>query len=189
MGLGNTRTGWGWPARLLHWLMAALILFQAGLGVWMVNAVEDIPTQFELYQLHKSWGFVIFALALVRLAWRATHPAPDLPADMGRVEASVARGAHLALYALMIAMPVSGWLMASASTLQDDFGVRNTVFGLFALPDPFRPGSEALEDVFRAIHVWSAAAMALILAGHVGAALRHHFVRRDGVLRRMVLGR
>ena len=189
MRLGNTRTGWGWPARLLHWGMAVLILYQIGLGVWMVNAVEELTRQFALYQLHKSWGFVIFALALVRVVWRATHPAPDLPPDMSRLEARVARGAHLALYALMILMPISGWLMASASTLQENFGIRNMVFGLFALPDPFQPGSEALEDAFRAVHVWSAAAMALILAGHVAGALRHHFVRRDGVLRRMVLGR
>ncbi len=189
MGLGNTRTGWGWPARLLHWGMAALVLYQIGLGVWMSNAVEDLQRQFELYQLHKSWGFVIFVLALVRLAWRATHPAPDLPADMGRLEAALARGAHLALYVLMVAMPVSGWLYVSASTLQDRFGVRNMVFGLFELPDPFQPGSEALESAFWALHVGLATAMVAILLGHVGAALRHHFVRRDAVLRRMVLGR
>ncbi|HUF86544.1 MAG TPA: cytochrome b [Thermohalobaculum sp.] len=189
MGLGNTPTGWGWPARLLHWLMAALILFQIGLGLWMVNAVADPVAQFALYQTHKSWGFVIFALALVRVAWRLSHPAPDLPPGMGRREAALARGAHLALYALMIALPLSGWLMVSASTLQESFGIRNMVFGLFELPDPFQPGSKALEDLLRSVHTWSAVALTLILAGHVGAALRHHFGRRDAVLRRMILGR
>ena len=189
MGIRNTRAEWGWPARLLHWMMAALILFQTGLGVWMVNAVDDISRQFALYQLHKSWGFVIFALALVRIAWRLIHPAPEMPRDMHPLETLLARGAHLALYVLMVAIPVSGWLMASASTLQDRFGIENMVFGLFELPDPFEPGSKRLEDLFNSIHVWSVTAMAVILVGHVGAALRHQFVRRDGVLRRMVLGR
>ena len=189
MSLGNTATAWGWPARLLHWVMAGLILFQLGLGFWMVRIIEDPVAQFPLYQTHKSWGFVVFALALVRVAWRATHPAPALPGDMGALEASVARGAHLALYVLMVTMPLTGWLTASASTLQDRFGVKNMVFGLFELPDPFRPGSETLEAVFASIHAWSAFAMFVILIGHAGAALRHHFVRRDRVLIRMILGR
>ena len=189
MGIRNTRTEWGWPARLLHWGMAALILFQIGLGVWMTNAVEDISRQFALYQLHKSWGFVIFALALVRIVWRLTHPAPEMPRDMHQLEALLARGAHLALYVLMVALPISGWLMASASTLQEQFGIENMIFDLFALPDPFQPGSKRLEELFESVHVWSATAMAVILLGHVGAALRHHFLRRDRVLMRMVLGR
>ncbi len=188
MALGNTRTSWGWPARLLHWLIAGLVLFQFGLGIYMTEAVEEITRQFALYQLHKSWGFVIFALALVRVAWRATHRAPDLPSDMSRLEARLARGAHLALYVLLLLMPVTGWLTVTASTLQDDFGVRNTVFGLFDLPDPFRPGSEALETLFSTLHGSLAAALALVVLAHVGAALRHHYIRRDGVLRRMIRG-
>ena len=110
MGIGNTRTAWGWPARLLHWLVAALILFQLGLGVWMVNVVSDVARQFALYQTHKSWGFVIFSLALLRVLWRTTHRAPDFPAHMSATEIVLARGAHLALYILMIAMPITGWL-------------------------------------------------------------------------------
>lgn len=188
MGTGNTPTGWGWPARLLHWLMAAVIVFQLGLGFWMANFVGDQMEQFALIQTHKSWGFVIFTLALIRVAWRLIHRAPDLPVGTSRLEAALARGAHLSLYLLMLALPVTGWLMVSASPLQD-LGARNEVFGLFALPDPFRPGSEGLEDLFRSVHTWCAVALTLILAGHAGAALRHHFLRRDAVLRRMVLGR
>ena len=189
MELGNTRTSWGWPARVLHWLMAALVLFQIGLGVWMTNAVEDPAEQFRLYQLHKSWGFVIFTLALVRILWRATHGRPDLPGDMPRLEARLARGTHIALYVLLIVMPITGWLTVTASTLQDRFGVRNMVFGLFELPDPFQPGSEALADLFTALHISFATALALIVLVHAGAALRHQFIRRDAVLRRMILGR
>lgn len=189
MGVRNTPTGWGWPARLLHWLMAGLILFQFGLGIYMVNFVSELSRQFALYQIHKSWGFVIFSLAVVRIGWRLAQPAPELPAQMPRLERALARASHFALYLLMFVMPVSGWLMVSASTLQEQFGIRNMVFGLFALPDPFQPGSKPLEELFRSVHVWSAVVMAAIMTGHAGAALRHHFVRKDAVLRRMVLGR
>ena len=189
MGIANTATSWGWPARLLHWAMAGLILFQLGLGFRMVRLVDDVSVQFGLYQTHKSWGFVIFTLALVRVLWRATHQPPELPAGMAPPEAVLAHGAHLALYVLIVLQPVSGWLLASASPLQDTWGLKNLVFAWFELPDPFQPGSKGLEDIFKSIHAWAAFAMAVILTGHVAAALHHQFVRRDGLLRRMILGR
>jgi len=189
MGAGNTATTWGWPARLLHWVMAALILFQLGLGFRMVRLVSDVGVQFVLYQTHKSWGFVIFTLALVRVLWRATHKPPDFPANTSPLERALAQGAHLALYVLIILQPVTGWLMASASPLQETWGLKNMVFGWFEMPDPFQPGSKGLESIFKSIHAWAAFAMAVILAGHVAAALRHQFMRQDGVLRRMILGR
>ncbi len=188
MALANTATGWGWPARLLHWLMAVLILFQIGLGFRMVNLVADVYLQFGLYQTHKSWGFVIFCLALARIGWRLTHPAPAPPPGTPPLEMALARGAHLALYMLMIALPLTGWLTASASPLQETYGLKNLVFTWFELPDPIRPGSELLKDRFAAVHAWTAFGLAVILLGHVGAALWHHFARRDGMLRRMLLG-
>jgi cytochrome b561 len=189
VGIANTTTSWGWPARLLHWVMAGLILFQLGLGFRMVRLVSDVAEKFGLYQTHKSWGFVIFTLALARILWRATHKPPELPAGMSPLEGALARGAHLALYVLIILQPVTGWLLASASPLQETFGLKNMVFGWFELPDPFQPGSKALNDRLASIHAWTAFAMAVILAGHVAAALRHQFVLRDGLLRRMILGR
>lgn len=188
-GIGNTATSWGWPARLLHWAMAGLILFQLGLGFRMVRLVSDVYVQFDLYQTHKSWGFVIFALALLRIVWRAGHKPPELPANMSPVEVALARGAHLALYVLMVMLPVSGWLMASASPLQETYGIKNMVFTWFELPDPFQPGEKGLESILKSIHAWAAFAMAMILLGHAAAALRHQFMLRDGVLRRMILGR
>ncbi len=122
-GIGNTATSWGWPARLLHWVMAGLILFQLGLGFRMVRLVSDVYEKFGLYQTHKSWGFVIFTLALVRILWRATHKPPELPMSMSPLEAALARGAHLALYVLIILQPVTGWLMVSASPLQESYGL------------------------------------------------------------------
>lgn len=188
MGLGNTATGWGWPARLLHWLMAGLILFQLGIGFRMVNLVSDVALKFGLYQTHKSWGFVIFCLALVRIGWRLVQPAPLPPPGTPRGAVAMARAAHIALYVLMIVLPLSGWLTASASPLQDTYGLKNLVFTWFELPDPIRPGSEALEDRLATVHAWAAFGLAVILLGHVAAAFWHHLRRRDGVLRRMVLG-
>jgi len=189
MGLRNTATSWGWPVRLLHWAMAGLILFQLGLGFRMVRIVSDVAEKFGLYQTHKSWGFVIFALALARISWRLSQTRPDLPDDLTRLDVAAAKGGHRALYVLMVALPLSGWLMASASPLQDQYGLKNLVFAWFELPDPFQPGSERLEATLKSVHAWAAFGLTVLLSGHVAAALHHHFRRRNAVLRRMTLGR
>ena len=188
MGLRNTTTGWGWLARLLHWTIAAIILFMLGLGVYMTQIVTDVFEQFPLFQTHKSWGFVVFVLALIRVVWRLFNPAPPLPDHMSGIERLGAHAGHWALYLLMFALPLSGWLMSSASPLQDLYGIKNMVFGLFEMPDPYVPGDGDLEDWFGAIHYWCAWALGLVLAAHAGAALKHHFVNRDNVLRRMIKG-
>lgn len=192
MSLRNTREAWGWPARALHWAMAALVLFMLGLGVWMVNFTPDLLAQYELTQVHKSFGFTVFVLALLRLGWRLANRAPDLPADMPGWERRVAAVTHVALYVLILAMPVTGWLQVSASPLNDagavPFRIPNMVFGLFEMPDPFPTGSEALTDALVNVHNTLAVLLALVLALHVAGALKHHLVNRDAVLRRMVRG-
>ena len=193
MPLTNTEQGWGWLARLLHWAMAVLILGLLALGWYMVNVVgtSDLVLRYQMTQWHKSFGFVVFVLALVRLGWRAANPTPGEP-EGPAWEHTVARGAHLALYALMVLLPLSGWLMASASPMNDanafPFQVKNMVFGLFELPDPIAPGDRGLEAALKAVHLWAAVAMGLLLLAHAGAALMHHVVRRDRVLLRMVRG-
>lgn len=188
MGFRNTTTGWGWMARLLHWSIAAIILFMLGLGVYMTQIVTDVFEQFPLFQTHKSWGFVVFVLALIRVIWRLMNPAPALPDHMSGLERLGAHVGHWALYALMFALPLSGWLMSSASPLQDLYGIKNMVFGLFEMPDPFVPGDGDIEGLFKTVHYWCGWALAAVLAAHAGAALKHHFVNRDNVLRRMVKG-
>lgn len=160
-----------------------------GLGTYMSNFVTDIYEQFGLFQLHKSWGFVAFALGVLRILWRVVNPTPALPDTMSGLEILGAKASHFLLYFLVIAMPVSGWLMASASPLQDSYGIKNLVFGLFELPDPFVPGSEALESALSTFHTGSAIALGLLVALHAAAAIRHQFVKRDGLIRRMILGR
>jgi cytochrome b561 len=181
----NSDASWGWPARLLHWGMAALILFQLGLGVRSSHFTPDLLARFELVQTHKSWGAVILALALVRLGWRLANPTPRAPAGTPRWQVRAAAASHALLYALMIVLPVSGWVMASASPAQDLLGLENAVFGRLAMPDPWVPGSAAMEALARAVHVWSAVLLGIVLALHVAAALKHHLVDRDDVLARM----
>jgi cytochrome b561 len=188
VGAFDSAAGWGWVSRALHWTMAALILFQLGFGLYM-SRVDDLLQRFVLTQTHKSWGFVIFLLALGRLLWRLGNRArPPLPGTMPRWQVRAAGLSHRLLYGLMLAMPVSGWLMASASPVQDLLQMQNLVFSIYPLPDPFVPGSERIEAALRLVHVSGAIALALLLALHAGAALKHHFVDRDGVLRRMLLG-
>jgi cytochrome b561 len=168
--------------------MAALILFQLALGFRMTVLVSDLVERFRLTQLHKSWGTVIFALALIRIAWRLAgrrHPGP--PPGMPRWQARAAAASHLALYLLMLVMPVSGWVMASAAPTQDLLGIENLVFGRLALPDPWVPGAKSIENAAAAVHLWSAIALAMLLALHVSAAAKH-LLARDEVVPRMTFG-
>lgn len=181
MAVRNTRDGWGWPARLLHWLVAALVFGMLVLGFGMVWLVEDLGRKFQLYQLHKSIGVLVLALMLVRLVWRRLNVTPALPATMPRWQALAARSTHAAFYVLLILQPVIGWLMAAASPL----GIPTVVFGLFTLPHPIGPN----ETVFQALqvtHAVGAVLIVLLLVLHVGGALKHHLVDRDDVLMRML---
>ena len=193
MPLGNTKESWGWLARLLHWGMAVLILFLLGLGTYITQFLsggdmDTLMARFDWTQVHKSWGFVAFSLGVLRLVWRWVNPTPALPGNMGAGERFLAHAGHWGLYICILGMPLSGWLMSSASTLQELYGVKNEVFGVFEMPDPFVPGDDALAGIFGQVHFFLGIGLVVLLLGHVAAALKHHFVRRDDVLRRMVGG-
>lgn len=192
MSLRNSEQSWGWPARLLHWLSAGVILFLLGLGFYMANFVPSVFDRLELTQLHKSFGFVAFVLAAVRIGWRLANRAPALPAHMSPLERRLAHASHGLLYVLIMVMPISGWLMASASPLNDadayPVQIPNMVFGLFELPDPWQPGDEALSDALWAIHFGAGALLSVLVLGHIAAAIKHQSIDRDGLIRRMILG-
>ncbi|MEO0763232.1 MAG: cytochrome b [Pseudomonadota bacterium] len=188
MAVMNTESGWGIVQRLLHWAAAGVILFQLAMGLYMTNLVTDIYDQFAHTQTHKSWGFVAFVLVLLRMVWRWVNPRPAAPA-MPRWQHVASEGAHIALYVLMVVLPLSGWLMSSASPLQDSYGIKNMVFGLFELPDPFVPGTTEMEKLLKAVHFYAAMGLIALVGLHVAAALKHQFVDRDGLLMRMVSGR
>ena len=194
MALRNTIQSWGVLARLLHWTMALLILGLVGVGIYMVEVLgsdsDSLLLRYELTQTHKSFGFVAFVLALLRIGWRWANPTPALP-DMSAGQKALAHGGHIALYICMIALPISGWLMASASPYNDPdayIRVKNMVFGLFELPDPYPKGDADLTKFLGQVHFYTAMALVVILMGHIAAAMKHHFVDRDAVLRRMLRG-
>lgn len=197
MTLRNTRDTWGWPARLLHWIMAVMILGMIGSGLYAANAFgvdfDDLMARKDLTQIHKSFGFTVFTLACLRILWRAVSRTPDPPEGARNFEKAIARGGHIALYLLMFAVPLTGWLMASASTLNDPDAypepIPNMVFGLFHMPDPYPEGDRDIAGFWGAAHFWLAMSLAVLLTTHALAATWHHFVRGDTVLMRMLTGK
>jgi cytochrome b561 len=166
------------PAIALHWLMAALILAALPLGLTMTGLALS-PTKLQLYAWHKWLGVTVFGLALVRLVWRLTHPAPDLPATIPAWQQTAAHALHGLLYALMLAIPLSGWLMSSAK------GFQTVYLGLWPIPDLLSKDA-ALAEVLAALHAWLNYSLIALLLAHVGAALKHQLIDRDAVLGRML---
>jgi cytochrome b561/polyisoprenoid-binding protein YceI len=165
------------PAMALHWLIAILIFGGYGLGLFM----HDLPASAEklvYYSWHKWAGVTVFILALLRAAWRMTHPAPPLVTG-ARWEHWAAHAAHLALYLLMLTIPLSGWLHSSA------LGYQTVYLGKFPIPDLIGK-SKALAEFFGDAHEYLNYALLTVLLLHAAAALQHHWLRRDDVLRRML---
>jgi len=175
-------------AKLLHWLIALVIAGMVGLGVYMTEVEGDLEYKLWLYQIHKSFGVTLFALLVIRLAWRQISPPPPMPATMAGWEQRAAKVAHVGLYVLMFALPLSGWARVSASTLS----VPTQVFGLFTLPHiPFLAAlpsedKQVLEPIFQTIHWAFAWTLVAVVALHAAAALRHAFILRDNVMTRML---
>jgi len=165
----------------LHWLIAAGLLGLFSLGVYMSDLPLS-PLKLKLYSWHKWAGVTMFALIALRLLWRLGHRPPALPAHMGRLEQWFAHAGHLALYLLMFAIPLSGWLMSSAK------GFQTVVFGVLPLPDLLDKNKE-LGDLLQTLHWGLNMLLALTVLGHAAAALKHHFLDKDDVLTRMLPGR
>ena len=166
------------PARLLHWLMAALLIGLLALGFYMSDLPLS-PEKLQLYSWHKWAGVTAFILLAIRLLWRATHRPPALPASMSATAQRMAHLGHLALYGLMIAIPLSGWLMSSAK------GFQTVYFGVLPIPDLLAKNPE-LGELLATLHGGLNLLLALTVLGHAAAALKHHFVDKDDVLRRML---
>jgi cytochrome b561 len=164
------------PARLLHWLMAALILAMLLIGAGMISTTTARYP--DLLAWHRPIGLAILILALIRLAVRLTHRSPPLPADLPAIQVAAAKGSHILLYAMMIAMPLIGWAMQSAG------GYPITVWKGFVL-FPILPHMITVYGTLRIVHGLLAYAFFLLILGHIGAALFHALVRRDGVFESM----
>lgn len=162
-------------ARTLHWLLALLIIGNLAGGLF-ADALEG---SFEIMPIHKATGLLILALTVVRIVWRLTNRPPALPAHVAGLERAGARAAHVGLYALMLIMPLTGWIFSSAGKYPLSF------YGLFDVPKlPFTKGDPIVGAAHEGHEILGWVFLALIVL-HVAAALRHHFILRDNVLRRM----
>lgn len=169
---------YGRVAIALHWAIALLILANLPIGYFAETIEQQLGR--NLVPLHKSIGLTVLALSLVRLGWRLLHPPPPLPASLPRWRAAAARFAHVAFYAMIIALPLTGWLRTSPNAYP------LTWFGLVVVPKfPIERGSLAAEiaPLAHELLAWVMAALVLV---HVAAALHHHFRLRDAVLLRML---
>ena len=170
------------PAAIgLHWLMALGLAATLGLGFYM-HDLPLSPGKLQLYSWHKWAGVTLFLLAVLRLAWRLTHRPPELPQAMPVLLKQAAHAMHWLLYGLMLAIPLSGWLMSSAK------GFTTVWFGVLPLPDLVGKDPD-LGNRLQSLHMVLNFTLLALVAGHAAAALKHHFIDRDGVLASMLPGR
>jgi cytochrome b561 len=164
-------------AKTLHWLTAAAVLGLLGVGLWMTGLPISL-LKLQAYNWHKWIGLAVLALTALRLLWRWRTPPPQLPATVAPWERALAPVGHWTLLILLLAMPVSGWLMSSAA------GVSIVWFGVMPLPD-LVPRDPALFEILRTSHFVMSRLLIVVVALHVAAVLHHDIVRRDGIFRRM----
>jgi cytochrome b561 len=157
--------------------MAALLVGLVTLGLYM-HELPLSPRKLQLYSYHKWAGITAFLLVLTRLAWRATHRPPPLPPGTSSVVRVAANVAHAILYLLMVAIPLSGWLMSSAK------GFQTVWFGVLPIPDLIGKDPE-LGETLRAVHAYLNFTLIAVALGHVAAALKHQFIDKDHLISRM----
>ena len=172
--------GYTLTARVLHWLVAALVLTMVPLGIVIANEWGG-SQQERLYDLHKSVGALLIPVVVVRLIYRLFEKPPPLPADIPAIQQLAAHATHWVLYALLLVQPLVGWIGTSA------YPAPVPVFGWFNLPLIWWE-NRAFSDQMMALHRWLGIAIAVIAVIHIAAALQHHFVRKDRVLMRMLTG-
>ncbi len=182
-GAARTRDhseAYGVLARLFHWLSALLVALLVPLGLVM-TALDPGKVQDTLFVTHESLGLTLFAVVLARLVWRLVSPPPPASRDLSRLEIVASGSVHWLLYALLVAMPVSGYLMVVAG------GDPLTYFGLAQAPR-LVAANHRLSDFFMTVHVTLQYAIYALVLAHAGAALHHHYGRGNDVLARMIPG-
>jgi cytochrome b561 len=200
----NNQARYGAVAMLLHWSIAAAIIYMLYLGLMMVDKASydlsdpaSISQQFSDYQLHKSIGLTILGLSVLRLLWRAVNVVPELPAHMNWFERTGAHVTHILFYGVMIGLPLTGWMMVSVSPLEIPTLYFAEIFQnpLIEVPhldimkwpvfSNFGSAKEA-EDALKLAHKWLGYGTIGLLVLHVGAAMYHALIINDDVLARML---
>jgi cytochrome b561 len=174
--LTNTKNRYGLIAIILHWLIAALLVMQVVVGLTMANLPKG-PAKFNLIGWHKEWGLLILLLVICRLVWRLSNITPQLD-YIPRWEKIAARTAQWGFYGLLLALPITGWLMSELG------GYPVSFFGL-TLPDLIAQHKPSAQ-LFDTIHIGLAYALIVTFVLHTAAALKHYFIDRDDILQRMI---
>ncbi|MFO1259406.1 MAG: cytochrome b [Gammaproteobacteria bacterium] len=174
----NTDERYGLVSFLLHWIVAIIIIGLIIVGLYMTR-IPISSLKLKLYGWHKQFGLLILALLFLRIAWRLSNVTPRLPATLPAWQKLAARSVHFVFYLFMFFMPITGWLVTSAAGLPVSF------FGWFVLPSLVEP-DESNRLLYAEIHQWLAYGLILTLGAHIGAALKHHFINKDNILRRML---
>ncbi|MBK8285653.1 MAG: cytochrome b [Ahniella sp.] len=169
--------GYSLYARMQHVLMALVVLGTLGLGAFMAD-IEPLSRRFQAFGWHKSLGLLVLALWIVRVLWRLRARVPALPTAMPGWQQRAAQVSHVLLYGLMLVVPVSGWLYHSSTNLPLRW------FGLFRVP-ALMDANPGLKDTLKDLHGILAWTLLALIILHIGAALKHHFLDRDDVFRRM----
>ncbi len=162
----------------LHWIIALLIFVAFPLGLYM-HDLPLSPTKLKLFSYHKWIGVTVFILALVRISWRGIHHPPPLPASLPSWERFFAQSVHYLLYLLILAIPMSGWLMSSAK------GIQTVYLGILPLPD-LVPKDKVLGDALLEVHESLNYTMLALVVAHVAGAFKHHFMDHDDIMARML---
>ncbi len=185
----STEQRYGDIAVIFHWAIALLIIGLLIIGKYMTSLEENDPVRFVLTQWHKSFGITVLILSVLRLLWRLTHKSPPELASIAHWQQRAASLAHGLLYVLLFVLPITGWIMVSASPLNLDTVLFNVI------PWPHLPGFDTLKfrddvaDSFRNYHEIAGTILIVILLAHIGAALKHHLIDKDATLIRMLPAR
>ncbi len=178
----NSKTTWGWPAKAFHWIAALAILLLLGHGWWMTHMTLR-PDRLANYTWHSALGYDLMVLIVLRLLWRWANPVPDLPADLKPWERMSAHAGHFLLYVLMLVVSVTGWMVAT--TFRSP--MTNDLFGI-SFPAIVTQVERPVRQWIEGSHKVLAYVLAALVVIHILGALRHHFLKRNDVLRRMTWG-
>lgn len=178
MEIKNTQHRYGMVAILLHWLMAALIIWLLIQGLYMVRLPISLD-KLKQFGWHKEYGMLVLILVCGRIGWRFANCVPRLPAHVPLWQKIAARMAHWAFYGFMFAMPITGWLLTSAA------GLPVSLFGWITFPNLIAPNTD-LRLLLTGIHQWLGYGLIATICLHIGAACKHHFIDKDNVLTGML---
>src|SRR5499427_9342842 len=176
----NSKTDWGWPAKTLHWVGAAMILILIVHGSWMTHMVAR-PERLANYAWHSALGYDLFVLVVLRLVWRWLNPVPAQPMDSKPWEKLAAHAGHVGLYVLIFAVTLTGWIVATTARTP----MTGDLLGL-RFPALVTGIDRSTRNLVEETHLVLAYILAAIVVVHILGALRHHFIKHNDVLRRMI---